>query len=244
MLTRKTTLIALAAMMASRSVAAQEPIIAERPGFSSSPFALAPSMFQIESGYQYTRETGSVDDHTLPLALLRIGLVERVELQFGWPGITWRQAGGQDTHGTHDLNIGVKWQTNGQDARVPLALFAGLNLPTGDNQFGGDGIDPTVGAFWSLDYGMDWFGTALLRLVDSELVLGNAVGVSLPVSPAISSYLEYFGIYGTGGGPHHFMNGGFAYLLRNDLQLDLHLGAGLNDRAADFFLGFGVAYRF
>ncbi len=223
-----------------------EPINAERPGFSSSPIVLSPSMIQIESGYQYTRDSGTVDidDHTLPLALVRIGLVENLELQLGWPGISWQEINGQDTHGANDVNLGVKWRVNDQNATVPLALFAGVSLPTGDNQFGGDGIDPTVGAFWSARFGLDWFGTVLVQHADDELTLGNALGVGLPVNATTSAYVEYFGLYGGDAGPQHFLNGGFAYLPRFDLQLDLHVGAGLNGRAADAFLGFGIAYRF
>ncbi len=240
--------VSLVTATACQCVVAQDsaPISAERPGFSSSPFVLSPSTMQIESGYQYTRDSGTVDidDHTLPLALVRIGLVEKLELQLSWPGISWQEVNGQDTHGEYNVNIGVKWQVNDESATVPLALFAGLSLPTGDDRFGGDGVDPTVGAFWSLDYGMNWFGTVLVQRANDDLTLGNALGVGLPVNATTSAYVEYFGTYGGDAGPQHFLNGGIAYLPRFDLQLDLHVGAGLNGRAADAFLGFGIAYRF
>ena len=69
-------------------------IIVERPGFSSSTYTLNPSGFQIESGYQYTHEGGfnDLDDHTLPFLLLRVGLVENVELQSSWAGYSWTEA--------------------------------------------------------------------------------------------------------------------------------------------------------
>ena len=84
------------ALAAPLHAAANEPINAERPGFSSSPFTLAPSTLQIESGYQYTREAGSsdFDAHTLPLLLIRAGLIERVEIQLSWAGYSWLEAGG------------------------------------------------------------------------------------------------------------------------------------------------------
>ena len=62
--------VKLVALMFSLAVACQSitavaqvtaPINAERPGFSSSPIALAPSLLQIESGYQYTRDGGTED---------------------------------------------------------------------------------------------------------------------------------------------------------------------------------------
>ncbi|NIO42440.1 MAG: hypothetical protein GTO41_21190 [Burkholderiales bacterium] len=247
MISRFSLLVFMATALCADVIAEELlPISAERPGFSSSPIALAPSTIQVETGYQYTRDFGTIDidDHTWPLALIRIGLVDDLELQFSWPGISWQESNGQDVHGVNDVSIGVKWQVNDQSASVPLALFAGLSLPTGDSQFGDDGINPTLGAFWSYNYGVDWFGTALLSHANDELTLGNAVGISLPFDPDTSAYIEYFGIYGARGGPEHYLNGGFAYLPRLDMQLDLYTGFGLNGDAADLFVGFGLAYRF
>ena len=238
--------VALTALCAGAASQELPPVTAERPGFSSSPVVLAPSTLQLESGYQYTRERGStdVDDHTLPFALVRVGLIERLELQLGWAGYSWRETNGQDLDGAYDANIGLKWQVSDGDASLPLALFAGVTLPTGNRRFGRDGVEPSIGAFWSYSLQLDWFGTALLSEVNDEVLVGNALGANLPVATDVSSYIEYFGIYGASGGPEHYLNGGVAYLPRNDMQLDLYLGAGLNGVAADFFLGFGIAYRF
>lgn len=221
-------------------------ISAERPGFSSSPIALAPSLWQIESGYQYTKDSGSidVDDHTLPLLLVRAGLTERVELQFSWAGISWSEIGGRSVDGANDAGIGVKWQLTDDNAALPFAVFAGLSLPIGADELTSDEVEPTIGAFWSYSAGMDWFGTLLLSESDDDIVASNGIGLSIPINDDTGGYVEYFGNYAGDSGPEHYINGGVAYLPRMDLQLDLHLGAGLNGRAADFFLGVGVAYRF
>jgi hypothetical protein len=221
-------------------------IIAERPGFSSSTATLDPSVVQVESGYQYTHDGGSIDfdDHTLPFLLMRFGLVENVELQFSWAGYSWTEASNINVNGTNDAGVGVKWQLNNSDATVPVALFAGLSLPIGTDEYSNDSVDPTVGAFWSYSAGMDWFGTVLLGESDGDLSIGNAVGINIPVNADTGAFVEYFGNYARGGGPAHYLNGGFAYLPRNDLQLDVNAGLGLNSRAADLFIGFGIAYRF
>ncbi len=221
-------------------------ISAERPGFSSSPIALAPSVLQIESGYQFTRDSGVVDfdGYTLPLVLFRVGLIERLELQLSWAGYSSSDIGNQNIHGVNDASVGVKWQVNGPDAAVPLAFFAGLSLPVGTDDFSSDTVDPSLGAFWSYNSGLDWFGTVLISESDNDVSIGNAIGISLPIEAETSAYVEYFGNYGSDSGSEHYLNGGFAYLARTDLQFDLHGGVGLNGRAADFFVGFGTAYRF
>lgn len=238
-----------AALLTSASALADDhdaaPISAERPGFSSSPIALAPSVWQLEAGYQYSRnDRPDVDVHTLPLALLRYGMTDMVELQISWPGYTTVNTPGRDFDGATDASIGVKIELNGADAVVPLALYAGASLPIGSDRFSSDEVIPTLGLFWSYDPGVALFGTALVASDDGDLSLGNAVGISLPVSDETSAFVEYFGLFADGAGAEHYLNGGFAWLYRNHVQLDLHAGAGLNSRATDFFLGLGVAYRF
>lgn len=242
-------LVLATVMLASLAVRADdgraEPISAERPGFSSSPFALAPSVWQLEGGYQFARnDRADTDVQTVPLALLRYGISDEVELQVSWPGYNWVDTPGRDFEGASDASIGVKIELTGPDAVVPLALYAGASLPVGADRFSSDDVIPTLGLFWSYDPGIALFGTALVASDDGDLSLGNAVGVSLPVSDRTSSFIEYFGLFADGRGAEHYINGGFAYLARHHVQLDLHAGAGLNSRAADLFVGLGIAYRF
>ncbi len=235
----------LASVAARADDGREQPISAERPGFSSSPIALAPSVWQLEAGYQFTRDdSADTDAHTVPLALLRYGISDMVELQISWPGYNWIDTPGRDFEGASDASVGVKIELTGADAVVPLALYAGASLPVGADRFSSDEVIPTLGLLWSYDPGIALFGTALVASDDGDLSLGNAVGISLPVSDRTSSFIEYFGLFADGRGAEHYINGGFAYLARHHVQLDLHAGAGLNSRAADLFVGLGIAYRF
>jgi hypothetical protein len=40
------------------------------------------------------------------------------------------------------------------------------------------------------------------------------------------------------------MDGGFTWLVSDNLQLDISAGAGLNHAAPDFFISAGAAWRF
>ena len=185
-----------------------------------------------------------VSDHTFPLTLLRVGLVGNLELQLSWAGVSWSEVGGQEAHGANDAGIGVKWQLTDAATAVPVALYAGLSMPVGDDEFSSNEVDPTIGVFWSYSAGVDWFGNVLLSEADEDTTIWNAIGISLPINADTGAYIEYFGNYTSGAGPEHNLNGGIAYMPQNNLQLDLHIGAGLNTRATDFFLGCGLAYRF
>lgn len=242
--------LALASFVAaiSTTAAAQfsDAVSGERPGFSSSPIALAKSRFQLEGGYQFTRDNGSPDisNSTLPLTLFRYGVADQVELQLSWAGWSWTDAGGQDIDGATDASVGVKWQLTDADATTPVALFAGASLPIGSSDLSSDDVDPVIGAFWSHSSSLNWFGTLLVSHSNDQTTTQNAVGLSLPYGNRSSGYIEYFGNYGDDGGPQHYLNGGIAYLSTANLQLDVNGGFGLNSRALDFFLGFGFAYRF
>lgn len=243
-----TSLLVVLASLWLSDVAAQEPdpISAERPGFSSSPIALGKSLLQLEAGYQFSRLDANpdFDEHLLPLALVRYGIAENLELQVGWSGLSVTDQGGNSNSVATDASIGVKWQVNDSSANVPLALFVGLSLPTGDDTISANEAEPTFGMFWSHSAALDWFGTVLIKESNDEATYANAVGISFALEGNRSAYVEYFGEYGSQAGPQNFLNGGISYLPTNNVQLDFHGGFSLNDRGADLFLGAGVAVRF
>lgn len=240
--TSMTCVVASATVMADNG----EVISAERPGFSSSPIALGRGLLQIEGGFQFAHDGDGidVDAHTLPLALLRVGVAERIELQVSWAGYSSVDVGGGAIKGYSDMGIGIKWQFTESDNAVPMALFAGVSLPTGNADFSSDSVDPTVGLFWTHSAELDWFGTVLVSEANGDVAIGNAVGISLPVSQDAGGYVEYFAVHADGSGTQHTLNGGLAFTPQRNLQYDVHAGLGLNERATDYFIGAGIAYRF
>jgi hypothetical protein len=60
------------------------------------------------------------------------------------------------------------------------------------------------------------------------------------------AYIEYFGfVPASDDGPNaSFFDGGFTYLVTNDLQLDARAGVGVfNADSPDYFTGVGVSWR-
>jgi len=221
------------------------PISAERPGFSSSPIAIAAATWQLEFGYQFShdRSGADIDDHTLPLLLLRVGLADRVEFQFGWAGVSWTDVNGVSLRGANDASLGLKWQVTDKNASTLIGLFAGFTMPVGADEFSSNEVDPAVGLFWSHSAAGDLFGTLLISESNDDAVASNAIGASFSLDGGMGAYVEYVGTFGANGGPQHSVNGGMTFLANNNLQLDLHAGLGLNDRATDIFIGLGAAYR-
>lgn len=242
-------LIAILVQFAAGTVVfAQDPgpINTERPSFSSSPLALWPGYWQIESGYDYSRSngTGGSKDQSFPNALLRFGFHQDFELQLNWTGYSWSRSSGTETNGFKDASLGVKWQLNEADAVFVAGLFAGVSLPVGDSELSSNDYDPEVALFWTFAGHLDWFGTLKYTYSQGLYNLQNAIGINLSLAASTGAFFEYEGSYPEGKGPAHKLNFGVTWLLAENLQVDLNGNVGLNHRAADYGLGAGIGYRF
>jgi hypothetical protein len=226
-------------------------ISADRPGFSTSPQTVPAGRLQIEGGYQFTADRG-VDNHAMPLLLLRAGLTKKLELRISWDGLSWTENNGRFKSAASDMSLGLKAQLSEQTRLLPaLGVLGVLSFPTGHGSSTSNRVDPTGGLLWNHDLaaGLGIFGTVLLSSVTGDdgrfFEAANAIGVSLPLNARFGSFVEYFGVYRKGGsGPAHNLNGGLTCLLNDNLQLDLNGGFGMNGRADDYFLGPGLAFRF
>jgi len=185
------------------------PINTERPSFSSSPLALPTGFWQIEAGYQLTRNNGSdsLKEQTLPNALLRFGFYPNLELQLNGVGFKKTRTDGVETDGFQDFSLGIKWQVNGSDAVVPIGLFAGVSLPVGSSEFTSDDYDPLVGVFWSHSGRLEWFGTVKAQKSGGKYSYDNAVGISFSLKETTGAFLEFHSSLPEGAGPAHNLNG-------------------------------------
>ena len=222
------------------------PINTERPSFSSSPLTLSTGYWQIEAGYQVTRNNGesSLTEQTLPNALLRFGVYQNLELQLNGIGLKKTRTSGVETDGFQDVNLGIKWQINASDAVVPIGLFAGVSLPVGSSEFTSDDYDPSIGVFWSHSGSLEWFGTVKAQKSGGKYAYDNAVGLNFSLKETTGAFIELHSSMPEGSGPSHNLNGGVTWLLADALQVDVHGAVGLNSRANDYSVGTGIAYRF
>ena len=237
---------------------AAEPIQADRPGEAEPAYVVPKGTGQIELGGSFERE--SDDEHVAtwdaPEPLLRVGVLEGVELRLsaiGWIGS--RERGHGTENAGSDLELSTKIRLLEQRQWLPAtSVLAGLSFPTGGNGVTSDGYDPfgTLIAGWqlgerfslttNLGVGAPTQGVGDSRRV-YELFAAASLGVSLTESTG--AFLEYdTTVRGRGERDEQALDGGFTYLLTDDLQLDISGGAGLNHAAPDFFVGAGVAWRF
>lgn len=224
------------------------PISTERPSFSASPLTLPAGYWQVETGYQYTRddETVSFKEHSLPNMLVRFGVHKNLELQLGGLTYKWQQIDGARENGFQDASLGIKWQVNDSDSVVPVGLYGAVSLPVGSSDFSNDSYDPTLGLFWSHSGALNLFGNLILKHADDLFTFDNGVGISFSLPNNMGSYVEYVGSFyeDDQADSTHVMNLGANWLLSDDLQLDINGGFGLNSLANDYYAGMGISYRF
>lgn len=246
-----------------------EPLITDRPDFTESPQAVPLGRIQLEMGYLYTYD--SEDDvrtrsSTGPQMLWRIGFAENWEARIGWNGYTWTDTHSATTsragrrvsednwdQGANDLSLGFKVQLIEQDGLVPdLGIIGGISVPSGSAGTSSGDAEPEVIFLWGYDI-TEWFaiaGNIGLRVPtdngDRFFQTTASLSLGFALTDRWGTFVEYFGLYPNANDTDcaHFIDGGFTYLITDNLQLDAFVGFGLNEEADDFFTGVGFSWRF
>ena len=241
-----------AAVVAATGSANAQPaeLVTDRPDQTESAAVVPRGLFQVETGYLFTRD-GGADGHAGPGTLFRIGLGGRTELRLGHAGIV----GGGGGRGAGDSEIGAKVSlVSRADGRRPdIALLGGMSLPTGAPGFSSGGADTSFLAAFAHDLGprlsLGWNAGAAWESAPDRpgrrafIVYSLALGVSL--TDRLGTFLEVFGDrLATGATPAAAsVDAGLTLLLTDVLQLDASAGCGLRGQADDLFVGAGLSLR-
>lgn len=240
------------------------PIVTDRPDQTESAVVVPQGLVQIEAGagVEASDDAGVEEELVqLPATLVRYGLAPGLELRFGWDGWLAEQVeiGGLDSDetGAGDPSLGAKLElAEERGCRPRMALIAGATLPTGEAGLGSERIDPsfrlsaahtlTDGAGFGWNLGSTWTTEADgSGELDTLSVLDYTAALGFGLSERASAFVELFGAVplSAPGGPEHLLDGGFTYLSRDNLQLDVSAGVGLSDDAPDWLAGCGLSIR-
>lgn len=246
-----------------------EPISTDRPDFTETPDAVPYGHVQLESGYTFTYDKEKnvrVRSHTAPEFLLRIGIVKDLELRIGWEGYTYyntrqpieRRSGrtvmeSEWDQGSNDLTLGSKVKFLEQDGLIPhLGLITEISVPSGSANVSSGDVDPGAVLCWSYDLTDRWIvaGNVGFFVPTSDqgrfFQTTNSIATAYSLTDQLGVFVEYYGLYPNDKGTDcaHTVNGGFTYLITDNLQLDWRIGMGLNEEADDFLTGVGLSWRF
>lgn len=235
------------------------PLVTDRPDFTEASSTVGLGVAQLEFGYTYVFDHDGTDQtigHSIGEPLLRYGLLANwLELRLATNYIN-ESINGATATGIDDLYLGVKLGLTPQEGLLPeMALIPQATVPVGDDPFSADEFLPGVNWIYSWEIN-DCFGlagsTQFNRRRDeaddaSYTEWAQSLATSCALTDRLGTYGEWFALFpnsATTAKPEHYLNGGFTYLVTNDIQWDIRAGVGLNDSAADYFVGTGFSIRF
>jgi hypothetical protein len=214
-----------------------------RPGFSFTPGVVERGDWQLETGFSYTRLTGDADERALPLAEVRFGVAEDIELfvsSLNWIGV---DTGSGRTSGIDDPDVGAKIGLGDAGGRTRMAILLQLSVPIGDDAFSTGEWDPAAAFIWTHDGALPLAGTFKVSRIGDSLQIDNGLKLLFATNDRRGAFVEWEADLAEQGGSAHWLNAGFQWLLDDRVQLDANAGLGLNDVAGDFRLGIGFSYR-
>ena len=245
------------------------PLITDRPNQTESAAIVPAQHVQLEVGWTFS-QAGTLDfrtrRHALLGALARIGVGGRLEARVGFAGWMFDDntpptGPSFDRSGAGDIDVGFKLKfADAQLGRPAMAVIGTVGLPTGETPFQRLRADPAVRLAFAnelsdrvgigYNVGVEW-NTECDPLVADACVEKTfadyvyTVAFRFAVSERLGAFAESFGTveFNFGRTSAHALDGGFTYLLRDNLQLDASGGIGLNDAAGDWFVGAGVSVR-
>ena len=220
-----------------------------RPGFTNGSATVAPGDALAENGFALTRDTatnGGTETLDLPQTNLRVGVTPNLEADVVLPD--YYSVHGSD-RGLGDGAVGVKYKFyQSRNGNTKASLAPSLSLPT-HTQFSSGGYDPTLllgvqtasGSRWNVSSNLVLANpTDDQRRIFTTTVSGSA---SYTLTTPLSVYVDAFDILPRQGAPSPSADGGFAYLVNNNVQLDAELYVGLGGDAPVRVLEGGVSFR-
>lgn len=243
---------------------AVEPLVTDRPDITEASQVVGRKRFQIETGIlrEHRSGHGSSERSMFTPTLLRMGIDSRWEARLETDGYSRSRAfspgeGVTRSSGYSALAPGVKFhiRDEGEGLLEPsLGAIFHLNVPSGSGGFQAEKLtgDLKLAADWEL--APKWsLGVNAGFFVDEddrgEAFSGGLLTASLnrELTERFRGFVElaFQGPESSHGGRGLIFDGGFAYLVNPDVQLDMALGTGLSGASTpDVFWTLGLSMRF
>jgi len=240
-----------------------EPLVTDRPDFTEASVTVGEGVSQLEFGYTYIydNEAGeSTRTQSLGEALLRYGIfADWLEFRIqAFPVEQQTNAAGikKSTSGMEDMYVGFKIALTPQEGCLPeMALLPQAFVPAGSKAFTREEVLPGLNWIysWELTDNISTAGSTQVNraiddmTTDAHLLFAQSWTVAYSLCENLGAYTEWFALIRSSADTDrttHFFNGGFTYLISDDVQWDIRAGVGLNGAAADYFFGSGLSIRY
>lgn len=239
-------------------------IVSGRPGQAIAPVCVGENVFQIETGFDYAftdfpsgnlypqASIGSSQSY-LNATLLRFGLAEKVEIHSGWEfrndtyDSTYSETN-SDVGGVSFSSVGWRHTIFEGDGLIPaLAYQFSMKLNILTEEYKLNQIAPNINVAASsnisdnltitINMGADWDGENPKQTAFYIFNVGYSLGDKFGI------FVENYGSFNEKELLDIKYDGGMAYLINNNLQLDLLGGYGSYKGTTSWFASLGISWR-
>lgn len=219
-------------LLSASAYAQEEPIVADRPGLADGSSTVPRGVAQLETGL--TLEDADDDLLVLPL-LVRYGLSDRFELRL------------ETGFAEGDLGpFAAGFKLRLREGAVPLSLMAIVSPPSGGGTLGSDAFEGEARLVSDIDLGGEFgltpnVGVALVEGGDATAVFAASLERELG---RVFPFIDFEARIG-GGDTAMIADGGVAWVVRPDTQLDVSAGVDVTGELyPEWFLAVGYSRRF
>ncbi|MDG1728949.1 MAG: transporter [Algibacter sp.] len=227
-------------------------LITDRPDATESPSTIPAGYVQVETGTFYESFKDDAiknESYTLNTTLVRLGLLDNLELRVGWDFVESKIKGLDHVmSGFNPLLLGAKIAISEEKGGMPeIGFLSHLYLPfTAGNDYKPEttGVDfrfafaHTLNEKSSLSYnlGAQWGDDS----PEAAYIYSLSYGYS--ITDKLGAYAELYGDLPENNKANHLWNTGFTYLLSNNFQLDATVGSSIT-KGQDILLSGGISFR-
>lgn len=229
-------------------------IQSDRPGQANSANTVGKGMLQAQVGYNYNQYNSNYflpyeqRQHTLG-SLFRFGILEQTEVGIGASLGSYSQFVGDDKISDSQSNneFSFSLRQNVLNGDHNLAFLAGISSPLEKNVYNEVPVNFTLQALSSHTL-TDRFSlsTNLIYTYQDFIEQGNlsyVLNLGFSLSEQWSVFVENYGTFTNDNWEPQF-DGGFAYLVNQNFQLDVSAGySPIDERTRQYFIDFGLSYR-
>ena len=227
-------------------------INSNRPGFSVSPYNVGKGNFQVESGLIGYSEllgvngiNGSVKSIGLDIGF-RYAINNKIEIYSDfYTKQNWHDIDSSNTSNFSMLPavLGVSYRFNEGERFIPTMAVRGA-ITYYQNYQESSKTDLSLTFATQHELAANWVFITNWKAdrIITDTSLGAILGLTNTITQDWSWFVEYFGSY-TNNGFDNFANLGMAYLLNDDIQLDVFGGTNVDINKTTYYLSVGISWR-
>lgn len=232
------------------NIAAQENIETDRPDQTETVTIVPKGRFQAENGFAHSHTESNSSEITMPETLWKYGVNDKMELRLNTE-MEYAKHPDSTTYGLLPLKIGLKvnlWEANGI---IPeTSLLANIALPKiASKKLQSTYVAPEIRLLFEnnisdaiqvgYNLGAEWDGQT------AEPTFIYTLSADFVLSKKLESFIEGYGFLPQLGHADHWVDGGFKYLITNDIQVDISGGYELTSHQHyhGYFESLGFSFR-